>query len=191
MQALCKDVGSALAIGFIALAVGTGGNSNVQYLTNREERGYKIPGVQYSTKTSYNINSYIENIEFIRKILKISTADLAILLKVSRQTIYNWKNGEPPSDRNLARIDELKNVATLLEEEGIVFSSSILKRKFMNDNSLFDIAKSDGPLLDMAHKLVSILRLEKDQRILLDKKLSKKILKTHNYGDYANPMFDE
>lgn len=52
-----------------------------------------------------------ETIAFIRASLGVSIADLGVFLKTSRQTIYDWMDGQIPRRDSLRRIDHLSRLA--------------------------------------------------------------------------------
>lgn len=54
----------------------------------------------------------------IREVLKPAVSDLATTFGVSRQSVYNWLNGEPVADENAAKLQGLAQAASVLAHEG-------------------------------------------------------------------------
>ncbi|PTB27771.1 hypothetical protein C9I56_16280 [Paraburkholderia caribensis] len=91
-------------------------------------------------------------------------SDLATTLGVSRQSVYNWLNGEQVADENAARLQDLAQAADVLDHEGIAVNAALLKRKFANGRTLMQVAQAGESARDAALVLVQIHRRETAQR---------------------------
>ncbi len=105
-----------------------------------------------------------ENMEQIRKVLSPAMSDLAKSFNVSRQTIYNWLNGEQPTPEHTARLGDLALVADIFAEAGVPVNSVLLKRKVIKGKNLFEIIREGGSIRDAAQLLLQIVRSETSQR---------------------------
>ena len=179
-----------------ALMPGTGGTSDARYLDARQERGYRFITKLYIKNISdifvSNINkTSTKDLETIKQMLKPAISDLALLFGVSRQTIYNWQHGEEPSMQNAERILELAKVARFFASKGLEPSPQLLKRKFINKQSLFDIARKGGSIHAASQKLMAILSEEALQRKSLNEHLANRKVPLQSYNDYGSSMLDE
>lgn len=105
-----------------------------------------------------------ENMERIRDILSPAISDLAKSFNVSRQTIYNWLNGEHPTPEHTARLKDLALAADMFNEARVKANGTLLKRKVIDGKSLFEIVRDGGSARDAAQLLLQIVRLETSQR---------------------------
>lgn len=105
-----------------------------------------------------------EDISHIRDVLSLGISNLASMLGVSRQAVYNWLKGEQPISEHSAKLHELAQAADLLDELGTPVSGALLKRKVIRGKTLFEAIKEGGSVHDSAQILVQILRREQEQR---------------------------
>src|SRR4051812_43049267 len=87
-----------------ALLVGTGGVATPGYVAERGDRGYRLPGIEYSNLRGHfqkvAARTAAQNLSRVREIFAPSVTELAALFGVSRQAIYNWQAGQPITDEN-------------------------------------------------------------------------------------------
>jgi hypothetical protein len=103
--------------GPLGLEVGTGGYREggaagyvtVVYVRSRGNMGYPFGGYEWSGGVEDAIvgPTVMENISRIRTVLNPTVTDLASLLKVSRQAIYDWQAGKAIAVENAAKLSEL------------------------------------------------------------------------------------
>ena len=105
-----------------------------------------------------------EDMAQIRKVLAPAMSDLAKSFTVSRQTIYNWLNGEQPTPEHTARLRDLALVADLFAEAGVPVNSVLLKRKVIEGKNLLEVIPEGGSARDAAQLLLQIVRSETSQR---------------------------
>lgn len=105
-----------------------------------------------------------EDMERIREILSPAMSELAKSFNVSRQTIYNWLNGEQPTAENTVKLRELAYVADDFAEAGVAVNGILLKRRVIEGKSLFEIISSGGSVRDAAQLLLQIVIRETQQR---------------------------
>ena len=105
-----------------------------------------------------------EDLDQIRKILSPAMSDLAKSFNVSRQTIYNWLNGEQPTPEHTARLRDLALCADMFAEAGVSVNGVLLKRKVIKGKSLFEIIREGGSARDTGQLLLQIVRSEASQR---------------------------
>jgi transcriptional regulator with XRE-family HTH domain len=105
-----------------------------------------------------------EDLAHIREILHPAVSDLAATLNVSRQSVYNWLNGERVADENALRLRDLAQAADVFADEGISVNAAFLKRKFANGRTLLQVVAAGGSARDAALLFVQIHRIETAQR---------------------------
>jgi DNA-binding phage protein len=72
-----------------------------------------------------------ENLARIREVLGPSMSDLATTFGVSRQSVYNWLDGEPIAAENAAKLHDLAlalEATDLLAREGVMVNAALPKQ---------------------------------------------------------------
>lgn len=137
----------------------------------RNESALSNPLKVYSVETKPE-RTPAEQIDQIRGVLSPAVSDLAKSFGVSRQTIYNWLNGEQPKPEHTIRLREFALAADLFAESGIPVNSATLKRKIIKGKNLFEIVSEGGSARDAAQILIQIVQREISQRERLDARLA-------------------
>lgn len=175
-----------------AFLVGTGGHLTVGYIVDRNDRGYRFNRIDGVTPRSASVvNTPLENIAYIRDVLKPGVSDLAALIGVSRQAVYDWQAGTHPSAEHVSRLDDLANAAKILAAEGLVASTQLIKRPLAGGMSFFELVKEGGSAQNAARLLVQLLRREADQRQMLNSRLAGRKQPETAVADLGAPMLDE
>jgi transcriptional regulator with XRE-family HTH domain len=181
-------------IGPLGLEVGTGGAATFVYVQSRGNRGYPFAMYEWSRRVAEALvgATVIENIGRIRDLLGPTVTDLAGLLSVSRQAIYDWQAGKSITAENSARLEELAKAADLLALEGLRGTSLALRRPIRNGKTFFDLVQEGGPAESAALGLIQIVRTENNQHEALRKRLAgRKRPSREAYGEIGAPMLDE
>lgn len=110
------------------------------------------------------IRTPAEDMARIRDILSPAISDLAKSFSVSRQTIYNWLNGEQPTPEHTTRLKDLAHASDMFTEAGILVNGILLKRKVTGGKNLLEIVREGGSARDTAQLLLQIVRRETSQR---------------------------
>jgi transcriptional regulator with XRE-family HTH domain len=181
-----KAVTAILAWAFV---VGTGGMSTPTYFQHK--LGYQFAQIPVPEDLDVGIRPPAENLKRIRAVFKPSVSDLANLLRVSRQTIYNWMGGENPSLESADRLEDLAKAADLIEAHGVNTSTYLLRRKIRDGKTLIDIAMGGGSAHDAARSLVRILDQEAAERDLLKSRLDGRQYAKRDNSEFGIPMLDE
>jgi transcriptional regulator with XRE-family HTH domain len=101
------------------------------------------------------------NLRRVLEIMKPSIKDLATLFEVSRQTIYNWLNGDEPKGEQAARLSALAAVADIVAAENISDRGQLLKRAGVGGQSLWDVVKRGSDVVEFARQLIQIAHVER------------------------------
>lgn len=106
-----------------------------------------------------------DDLVLVRTILKPAVSDLATALSVSRQTVYNWLNGDAVTQENAIRkLRDLALAAEELEQAGVTINAALLKRKFFHGKTLMQVVQAGESVSDAAHLMVHIHQREAAQR---------------------------
>jgi transcriptional regulator with XRE-family HTH domain len=178
----------ASAVVFACLA-GTGGATTPEYLQQRGERGYPFAQIPVAPVNA-DTRQPIDNLAQIRAVFKPSMSDLAGLVGVSRQAVYNWLDGERPSRESADRLEDLAKAADLVAGYGLA-TPYVLRRKIRDGKNLMDIVRSGGSAQDAARSLVRIAEQEAKQRNLLKSRLAGRQLSKLETFELGIPMLDE
>jgi transcriptional regulator with XRE-family HTH domain len=116
----------------------------------------------------------------IKDVLGLSISRQAQLLGVSRTAIYNWRNGEKPSEKNLELLIDLSDTADLFERESVEVTGLLLKRAFIQGKSLLDLLDEGEPIYQPAKTLIAQIKREAEEHSSLARRL----------GDRSSPRSD-
>ncbi|KJV24955.1 hypothetical protein VI06_20560 [Aquitalea magnusonii] len=136
------------------------------------------------------VRTPLEDLLRIREVLSPAISDLATTLNVTRQSVYNWLNGEPVAPENAAKLRDLAQAADLLAHERVAFNSTLLKRKFANGRALLQVAQAGESARDAAALLVQILKREAEQRARIEARFAARP-KTLATADFDLPASSE
>lgn len=181
----------------VAFLVGTGGLLTADYVAAREERGYRLQDFGYPASSSPNadaklrVRSSAENLARVREVFKSAVTELASLLGVSRQAVYNWRAGQPIAEQNDARLEQLARAADLLQAKGLADNPSVLRRKLPGGKTLFESVRAGDAADAAASALVAMVERELAQRQSVAGRLSSRARKPVDAGDIGAPHFDE
>jgi transcriptional regulator with XRE-family HTH domain len=134
--------------------------------------------------------SVTEDLSRIREFFSPSVSDLAATLGVSRQTVYNWQNGEQPKEALAEKLNDLARAADVFAQSGIQFSSTLARRKFANGKTLFQVVETNDSATDAAKLLVRILETEARQRSVLEARFASRP-KTAHSSDFDLPLAND
>lgn len=179
-----------------AFVVGTGGLMTADFVTARNDRGYRLQefsfrGEEFKAASRQLIRSSIENLARVRSVFRPTTTELASLLGVSRQAIYNWQAGQPVAIHNDARLEELASSADLLIASGIAGIARPLARKLPGGRTVLDAIREGLAPGDAVRRLMSMLEREVRQRETLSQRLAGRTRKPVDTNEIGAPHLDE
>lgn len=187
---------AGIALIFV-VGVGTGGTVSPEYFASRKILAGQFHGFdRHAVKSPQRLTlapsrSAKRNLERFREVFKPTVTDLAALLGVSRQAIYNWQGGQPVTEQNDVRLEQLARAADMLKQEGIPASSRMLRRKIAGGSTFFDSVRVGKPADVVATALISIIKRDLVQRDLIDARLSGRPSRVTQPQDIGLPHFDE
>jgi len=180
----------ATAVVTFAFLAGTGGTTSPEYFQQRGERGYPFVQIPAAAGMNAGVRQAIDNLKQIRAVFKPSISDLAGLVGVSRQAVYNWLGGERPSHESADRLEDLAKAADLVAAYGVA-TPYLLRRKIRDGKNLMDIVRGGGSAQDAARSLVRIAEQEAKQRNLLKSRLAGRQPSKLETSELGIPMLDE
>ena len=189
-------------IGPLGLEVGTGGYREggawgyvtFLYVRSRGNMGYPLGGCEWSGAENEVIvgPTVAENISRIRTVLNPTVTDLASILKVSRQAIYDWQAGRAIAIENATKLSELARAADLFAVEGLRGTSQALRRPITKGKNFFRLIEEGTPADTAARSLIEVVRKEFRQREALRNRLAgRKRPSREAIGEMGAPMLDE
>jgi len=193
-RALLPAVARSAPIGPLGLEVGTGGAATFVYVQSRGIMGYPFVGYEWTGRVASAVAgpTIIENVSRIREVLNPTVTDLAGILHVSRQAIYDWQAGKPIAEENAARLAELVKAADLFAVEGLKGTSQTMRRPIKDGKNFFDLIKEGSPADTAARDLIEIIRREYRQREALRKRLAGRKRPSRDvFEDIGAPMLNE
>lgn len=159
---LVRWVGWITAAGAALTGIGTGGELSLEHLQRSAQRAERmVPGEVAELK---HVRTPGENLSRIREVLSPAISALATTFGVSRQSVYNWLNGEPVAEENAAKLQNLAEAADVLARERVAVNAALLNRKFANGRTLMQVAQSGESARDAALMLVQLRKRETVQR---------------------------
>jgi transcriptional regulator with XRE-family HTH domain len=186
-SSIVKFVGLTMAVATFAVLTGGVSDSRVQ-LRRLQPASYLHDAVLPAVETEA-VRTPLEDLLRIREVLSPAISDLAITFGVTRQSVYNWLNGEPVADPNAAKLRDVAQAADFLAHEGVTVNSTLLKRKFSSGRTLLQVAQGGESARDAAAELVRILRREADQRARIAARFAARA-KTPATADFDLPAAD-
>lgn len=118
----------------------------------------------------------------LKRVFGLSISKQAQIFGVSRQAIYNWRNGEEPTGKNLEALMDLNNAAELFETEGVQVTGLLMKRPFSQGKSLLDLMEAQTPIYQPAQKLVNQIKREAEEKSRLTQRFGNRQLPKIDYG---------
>lgn len=182
----------ALCMAFaLSFPTGTGGSSNdFALLKDRLSNGnshWKPMALPHAESHAHDVTECLAR---IREFFSPSVSDLAATLGVSRQTVYNWQNGEQPKEVLAEKLSDLARAADLFAQSDIQFSSALARRKFADGKTLFQVVESNNSATEAAKLLIRILGTEAKQRKILETRFANQS-KTAPSSDFDLPLAND
>jgi hypothetical protein len=192
---LPSNSGQAFLAGMLAVAlqVGTGGEATAHYYKARGSKGYPIADYDAPSSVVTGVADRIpaEDLAQIRAVLKPAVKDLAEMIGVSRQAVYDWQGGATIASRHAERLANLARAADLFANEGLTATSQVLRRPIAAGCSFLDIVRDGGSATDAARSLIGVVRREAEQRKALEARLAIRARPVLLEDDFGVPMLDE
>lgn len=179
-------VGWVTAASAALASIGTGGELLAKHLQGSNSQTlHVVPAFEPAEVTARR--SPTQNLKRIREVLNPAVSDLATTLGVSRQSVYNWLNGDTVADENAAKLEDLAHAAEVLVAEGVTVNAALLKRKFFEGQTLLQVVQAGKSARDAALMLARIHKREAAQRERMSARFHNRA-KTPATADFDLPM---
>jgi transcriptional regulator with XRE-family HTH domain len=109
---------------------------------------------------------------------------------VSRQTLYNWLEGETPKEQHQQRLRQLAHAATVFAELGIKPSAVMLDQTVAQGKTFLQLMADGAEGKESAKKLIRIVQRGGQSRAKLDRLLAGRKAKL-DASDVGAPFMDE
>ena len=180
----------AVVVATVVSTTGTGGSNDVPSMKDRIQNGHNYGKPLAQSRAENEIRNVTDCLLRIREFFSPSVSDLAATLGVSRQTVYNWQNGEQPKEALAVKLNDLALAADVFAQSSIQFSSALAHRKFANGKTLFQVVESNDSASEAAKLLVRILETEARQRKVLEARFANRP-KTAPSSDFDLPLAND
>ncbi len=172
---------------------GTGGNSSVDLIRSRF--GYRPPfsileqpdDPPAGTTTPSCANLMREVISGFGRTL----SRLPVVFGVSRQTLYNWRDGERPKEAHQAKLIQLAAAARTFSAAQFTPTSPMLDRTVTQGKSLLTLLAEGADGADTANRLMNIVNRDRAADARLDAILADRPKVTLTASDFGADAFEE
>jgi DNA-binding XRE family transcriptional regulator len=185
-----QTIVALVAVAAMTSTTGTGSSNDVSLLKDKLSNGRSYWASIAQPQSQGDVRGVAECLLRIREFFLPSVSDLAATLGVSRQTVYNWQNGEQPKEALTEKLNDLAIAADVFSQSNIQFNSSLARRKFANGKTLFQVVESNGSAAEAAKLLVRILETEARQRKVLEARFTNRPV-TAPSNDFDLPLAND
>jgi transcriptional regulator with XRE-family HTH domain len=168
--------------------VGTGGLASEAFL--KDLHGYAPVEVVWSS-------SPVEELPYAKLMAEVRTgfgrtlSRLTEVFGVSRQTLYNWLDGETPKEEHRERLRQLSNAAQVFAELQVKPTSQMLDRTVSDGKSILQLLAEGAAGKETAQKLIRIHQRGQSSRAQLDELLAGRAKSRPDASDLGAESFDE
>lgn len=147
-------------------AAGTGGFESQAFVLAR--RGYQPFVILHRPAATESVGPFVELMIEVKAGFGRTMSRLPEVFGVSRQTLYNWLEGETPKEVHHKNIRQLAAAARVFAELGVKPNSAALDRTVSQGKSILRLLSEGSDGKESAKKLVRILQRGMDSRAKLD-----------------------
>jgi DNA-binding XRE family transcriptional regulator len=174
------------------LGIGTGGEYSREFFRIRDAKLVVGQHCADDSQDAVSVETISDDLERAKRLLNLTTTDIAKTLGVSRQTIHNWKSGGQIKIQNIAKVHSLAAAADALASANVTASPLVLNRVLAGGSTLLETIASSGDGLAAANELLSMLRGEAEQRRMIDRMLAGREQPVERaVSDYGAPSVTE
>jgi hypothetical protein len=172
-------------------ASGTGGIEDEQFLMSR--KGYSpFPILTMVPTPSLEVYApYVDLMKEVKAGFGRTMSHLPAVFGVSRQTLYNWLNGEIPKKQHQGRLVQLAAAARVFIEAGFKPTAMSLDRTVAQGQSFIELVGQGADGAKTAEKLLRIEKRGTTARQKLDALLGDRSFSRPDVADMGRPALDE
>jgi hypothetical protein len=116
-----------------------------------------------------------EVLENIRRVFSPSISDLAFVFGVQNYVVYLWLDEIPMEDKYKETLKSLYEAAVIIQESGAVITGWTFRRRIFDGKTMLEAIRSGKSAQELAKQMVEIIKLEAEQRAILDAQLAGRI----------------
>jgi len=170
---------------------GTGGIEGVQFVLSRQGYSpYAILKIEPTT-TREIYAPYSDLMREVKAGFGRTMSHLPTVFGVSRQTLYNWLNGEIPKEQHQNKLLQLAAAARLFTSTGFKPTALSLDRTVANGKSFIELIGQGADGKGTAEKLIRIEKRGASAREKLDALLGDRSSPRPDVADMGRPAFNE
>jgi transcriptional regulator with XRE-family HTH domain len=186
-QAIVAECGSLLCF----RGSGTGGIEGMRFIMSRQGyRSFAILKVERAT-TQDTHAPYTDLMKEVKTGFGRTMSHLPAVFGVSRQTLYNWLNGETPKAQHQGRLVQLAVAARVFIEAGFKPTALSLERTVAQGKSFVELIGQGADGKETAERLVRIEKRGAAAREKLDVLLGDRTPSRPDVADMGRPALDE
>jgi hypothetical protein len=175
---------------------GTGGVEDVRFAMSRQ--GYNtytiLPHAMLRGGPATAVGAYVTFTDLMKEVkagFGRTMSHLPAIFGVSRQTLYNWINGETPKEHHRTKLVELAAAARVFTEAGFKPTALSFERTVAQGKSFSELIAQGANGKEMAERLVRIERRGVTARAKLDALLGDRQLTRLEPSNMERPAFNE
>ena len=170
---------------------GTGGIEGVHFAISRA--GYR-PYVILKTEPAAAQDAYAPYIDLMKEVktgFGRTMSHLPAVFGVSRQTLYNWLNGETPKEQHQGKLVQLAAAARVFTGAGFKPTALSLERTVAQGKSFVELIGQGADGKETAERLVRIEKRGATARDKLDALLGDRTPSRPDVADMGRPALNE
>lgn len=168
--------------------IGTGGMHLREFVLSTV--GYPLRDLVVYVQGAPEPALHVRQMEQVKAGFGRTMSRLPEVFGVSRQTLYNWLNGETPKDAHLGRLHELAEAAAVFSKLGFKPTAPLLDRTLMQGKSFLQLLAQGENGKELAKKLVRVHQRSDSARAKLDAILGGQKARP-TAEDFGAPAFKE
>jgi transcriptional regulator with XRE-family HTH domain len=170
---------------------GTGGVESVSFFISRQGYSpYVIQKIELAAAQE-KFASYSDLMQEVKAGFGRTMSHLPAIFGVSRQTLYNWLNGETPKEQHQDKLVQLAAAARAFTEAGFKPSALSLDRTLAQGRSFVELMGQGADGKETAERLLRIIQRGTVAKANLDALLEGRAPSRPDVSDMGRPTFDE
>jgi hypothetical protein len=170
---------------------GTGGIEGVQFVLSRQGYSpFSILKMEPPT-TQETYTPYTDLMKEVKAGFGRTMSHLPAVFGVSRQTLYNWLNGETPKEQHQGKLIQLAAAARVFIEAGFKPTALSLDRTVAQDKSFVELIGQGADGKGTAERLIRIEKRGLAAREKLDALLGDRSRSGPDVADMGRPALNE
>lgn len=173
-------------------AAGTGGIEGVDFALMRSGYSpYLVVRDDALVPPEQQYAPYAELMSEVKAGFGRTMSNLPAVFDVSRQTLYNWLNGDIPKEQHQKKLVQLAAAARIFVEDGFKPTSLALDRTIIQGKSFLELLREGADGRETAQRLVQIVKRGTASREKLNSLLENRASLRPNILEMGRPSLNE